>query len=407
MPAPTWVAGLFDRGDPDELAEAERRVAILKAELEAIRGGRKEASAAELRKLDRDYRDAVSKVQQLRVAARPTPSAGRMRLPMIAKRGPTMPEVAPRGVTTPRGYTARVGAPPTGGVGAVPGGALGITSRRGYATPTAGPTAAAGAGIEGLGQMLQGAGPPTGGGGVAGLIQNLLRGGGPAQQIPAAGTQTFGPSISGLPGYARDVLSGRTVPGLGGGAPVGRRAAGYTSAAGGGAGVAGEMTYEQLLALEGQMTQYQAGSLEQRRAEAQALQAYRMAQLGQGQQQMGATAAYRQQQAEHAQAQLKQAWMVAQAELAHAQNVMASQIGTSLSQQQGQMWAQGLPYALPQGTQVAPGFERGGPMQQLHRMSGAQFTPGRTGRISPQPAPSQQQMMQWVQQAMGQFGAGR
>lgn len=167
------------------------------------------------------------------------------------------------------------------------------------------------------------------------------------------------------------------------------------------------MTEEEWLAQQRQMTQYQAGSLEARGAEAQALQRYRMAQLGQGRMTMQATALYRQQQQEQQQAQLRQAWAIAQQELAHAQNVMASQIGTGLSQQQGQMWAQGLPYALPQGTQVAPGFERGGPMQQLYRMGGAQFRPGQTGRISPQPPPSFGQTMGWVNQAMGQFGAGR
>ena len=169
------------------------------------------------------------------------------------------------------------------------------------------------------------------------------------------------------------------------------------------------MTYEDYLAQQRQMTDYQKAQIDlanrQFGARGQMTQ-YQMGQLGQGQQQMRALAGWRQQQTQSAADQLKQAWMVAQQELAHAQNVMASQIGTSLSQQQGQMWAQGLPHALPQGTQVAPGFERGGPMSQLYRMSGSQFSPGRTGRISPSPPPSFGKTMGWVKQAMGQFGAG-
>lgn len=411
MPAPTWTAGLFG-GEPDDLAEAERRVAILKAELEAIRAGRKEASAAELRKLERDYEEAVTKVGELQ--RRVTPRAGRMRLPMIAKRGPTTAEAPPpRGVTTPRGYTARVGAPPTGGVGAVPGR---VTTPRGYAAPPVG----AGAGVA----MGAPSVPPTaqGGPGIVPRIsqawQNLL------QRRTALEPQTGGMGLAlqarqalGMDGGqpARRTMSPQVLAGLTGG-PQGmvdlatqrlgldrlRPTGGPTAGAGGCTFMylkpmsewtaAEKARYPQCQreynAEQRRMNEFQAGSLEARAAEASAL------------------AAWRQQQQAHDTAQLQQAWAKAQMELAHAQNVMASQIGTSLAGTQGQMWAQGLPYALPQGTQVAPGFERGGPMSQLHRMSGSQFTP-RTGRISPSPPPSQQQLMSWVESAMQQYGAGR
>lgn len=364
MPEPTWAAGLFREGGADELQDAERRVAMLKIELEAIRSGRKDASAAELRKLERDYRAAVAEVQQLRIAQAPrptvTPTPSRVGAPRPAPRPvptpggtPVPPVAAPGrppgalGGPTPRGYTARVGPPPTGGVGAAPGG---VTTPRGYAGAPAAP-----------------AGRP--------MPPGYMPGGG----APAAGL--WRPSGSAV------AASERRTRGLG----------------------AGEMTYEDYLAQQRQMSDYEKAMMDWRNrslAQEGRMTQYQMGQLGQGQTQMRATALYRQQQAEQAQAQLKQAWMIAQQELAHAQNVMASQIGTSLSQQQGQQWAQGLPYALPQGTSVAPGFERGGPVSQLYRMGGAQFTPGVTGRISPQPPPSFGKTMGWLQQAMGRFGSG-
>lgn len=137
---------------------------------------------------------------------------------------------------------------------------------------------------------------------------------------------------------------------------------------------------------------------------------YQQAQIAQGQATAGATAAWRQQQLaqdkELLKLQLQQAWQETQAKLAQAQADMAANIGIRSSELQGQMWGQGLPYALPRGTSVAPGFEHGGPAQQLYRMSGAQFTPGRTGRISPQPQPGMGQIQKWVSEAMQKYGPG-
>jgi len=132
--------------------------------------------------------------------------------------------------------------------------------------------------------------------------------------------------------------------------------------------------------------------------------------LAQQQAAESAAAAVKQQQLaqekEMLQMQLQQAWAIAQQNLAQAQKEMAASIGMQPSQLQGQMWGQALPYALPKGTSVAPGFEYGGPMQQLYKMGGSQFTPGQTGRISPYPQPSQSQIMQWVSNAMKQYGPG-
>lgn len=393
-PSTTWAAGLLDAGESgtDDLEEAQRRVAILRVELEAIRAGRKEATATELRRLERDYRDAVTKVGELQ----------RMR-----------PQALPRAPTGAiRGPITRPPAEP-GAVGAVTGGAMGVTTPRGYAAPPTmqQPTISIGQRLQNLWQ---------------GRIQ-ALPGERPIDTVFGATAAQY-PGIMGQP-PAAGLQAGIQLP-------AGMRALGeyFTPGVGAGgiaapAGTAGDYALidpffasltpeqqQQYLALKlGGMSEYQQAQIGLQQPGPmtdyeKAMMAWRMQGLAQEQSTAGATAAYRQQQlaAQQAQqqAQLQQAWAIAQQELAHAQNVMASQIGTQVGQVQSQIWAQGLPHALPQGTTVAPGFERGGPMQQLYRMGGARFTPGVTGRISPQPGPSQQDLMGWVQQAMQKYGAG-
>ena len=114
-------------------------------------------------------------------------------------------------------------------------------------------------------------------------------------------------------------------------------------------------------------------------------------------QQQAADEAYRKQ-------ALAQAWQIAQAQQAQRQKEMAAAIGQQVAQLQTQAWGQGLPYALPNtGQRTAPGFEAGGPMSVLAGISGAAYNPG-AYNIAPNPAPSANQMMDWINQAMNQYG---
>jgi hypothetical protein len=112
------------------------------------------------------------------------------------------------------------------------------------------------------------------------------------------------------------------------------------------------------------------------------------------QEQIKAQQAYQQQ-------QLAQAWALAQAQLAQQQQEMAAGIGQQVAGLQSQAWSQALPYVLPSGTQHAPGYGYGGPVNVLANIAGAAYKPQKLAVSNP---PSADQMMAWISQAMQQFG---
>lgn len=120
------------------------------------------------------------------------------------------------------------------------------------------------------------------------------------------------------------------------------------------------------------------------------------------QQQQQQWAAEMQAQQQLQQQQLQQQMALAEMERKEARNRQAQQIGLDLTGMQQQSWAQGLPYALPKGTTTPPGFEIGGPVNQLATMSGQSgYSPM---QIAPYNPPQPQQMMDLIAQAIARFG---
>jgi len=372
-PDTQWATNLFsgNGGNASDLAQARRRYELLKAELEAIRAGRKEANRAELRRLEADLAKAQEEIRTAQAA-----QVG------VAPKGPTA-----GGLTT---YGPGVGAP--GQINRAPPGA------RAAAGGTYGPSP--GGGVSPFG------GVPAGGG-----ISDVLRGlagrpgagagvmatGKPTPQTIAGALQAK-PQIGGFAGWIENLFGGGQPSSMGVQPPQGNVPGAML---GGNLGTASKTTGARLTWRDKPMDQWTTNDFlayeDYQRQQANRMTEYQQASLAQQQAQAAAQQA-------HQQAQLQQAWAIAQQELAHAQNVMAASIGTQSAQIQSQSWAQGLPHELPRGTTVAPGFERGGPASQLYRMSGSQFNPGTTGKIAPSPAPSMSDIMGWVQQAMGKYG---
>jgi hypothetical protein len=89
-------------------------------------------------------------------------------------------------------------------------------------------------------------------------------------------------------------------------------------------------------------------------------------------------------------------------QLAQQRRLAAQQLGAEIAAQRQQGWAQGLPYELPIGTTTPPGFEYGGPAAAFAQYAG--LSGYRPPRINASPAPSADQIMAWVRQAIEQFG---
>jgi len=102
-------------------------------------------------------------------------------------------------------------------------------------------------------------------------------------------------------------------------------------------------------------------------------------------------------------AQLAQERQLAEAQLAARRREMAANIGQSVAQLRQQGWQTGLPWSLPKGSMFAPGFSPGGPLSQLYAMSGSTYNPQEYFLAKNNP-PSSDQIMNWVNEAMGRFG---
>jgi len=99
--------------------------------------------------------------------------------------------------------------------------------------------------------------------------------------------------------------------------------------------------------------------------------------------------------------ELAQRMQIAQMEAELERQQMAAQVGQTVAQLASQNWAAGMPYALPRGTQYAPGFASGGPVHHLAQMSGrSQFTPF---RIAPNNPPSSGELMSIINRAIAGF----
>ncbi len=140
--------------------------------------------------------------------------------------------------------------------------------------------------------------------------------------------------------------------------------------------------------------------------------AYRKAMLGETALSREALATYRGQTLGQNWAQMAQARALEEAQIAAAnerarlqqqqrQREMAAQVGQAIAAMQAEVWRQGMPFTLPQGTTYAPGFERGGPVSGLYAMGGSQYTPTPMAVTNP---PTAQEMERWVQDAMRRFG---
>jgi len=99
--------------------------------------------------------------------------------------------------------------------------------------------------------------------------------------------------------------------------------------------------------------------------------------------------------------QLAQQMQIANLQQQQAQRGMAAQMGQTIAGLQSQNWATALPYKLPTGTQYAPGFGPGGAASQLARMTGTRYTPQ---RLAPAPEPTVEEMEDWLESAIAQFG---
>lgn len=128
---------------------------------------------------------------------------------------------------------------------------------------------------------------------------------------------------------------------------------------------------------------------------------WRQAQLGQGYAQMAQTGAYQQQGIEQQWAQMEMQRQQAAAALAQRKQEMGASIGQGIAGMQSQQWAQGRPWALPSGTQFAPGMGPGGPVSEMARRSGVSYTPPSLAKAPP---PSSKQMEDWINAAIAKFG---
>lgn len=86
--------------------------------------------------------------------------------------------------------------------------------------------------------------------------------------------------------------------------------------------------------------------------------------------------------------------------LAQRRKEMAAGIGEMVAQLVSQNWATGLPWALPEGTRYAPGFEVGGPVDALYGMAGLAYSPTPLAKYNP---PSSDRLMGYVADAIGRF----
>jgi len=86
--------------------------------------------------------------------------------------------------------------------------------------------------------------------------------------------------------------------------------------------------------------------------------------------------------------------------LAQRRKEMAAAIGETVAQLASQNWATGMPWALPEGTRYAPGFETGGPVSALYGMAGLGYTPTPLAEYNP---PSSERLMQYVAEALGRY----
>lgn len=112
----------------------------------------------------------------------------------------------------------------------------------------------------------------------------------------------------------------------------------------------------------------------------------------------------------HAQAQLaaQQAWQAAQAEMerqrvAQQRREMAARIGQMVAEQAVTQWGKAMPWRLPAGTSFAPGMGPGGPAARMAQLGGTYYSP-QEGRVTPTPVISEEQMNQWMEQAMSRYG---
>jgi len=177
-----------------------------------------------------------------------------------------------------------------------------------------------------------------------------------------------------------------------------------------------DLTRAQIDAIRSDM-EMTASEQKQQQAQFEAELAQRAAYYGQLQQQFEAEMAWQQQQAtmqqQAQQQQLAQQMAMFQQEqelqrqLAEQQRQqrmreLGASIGQHLNAMESQNWAQGLPYALPIGTETPPGFEMGGPVNMLWSMAGApSYSPM---QIGPSPAPGMGQMREVIQRAIERFG---
>ena len=160
------------------------------------------------------------------------------------------------------------------------------------------------------------------------------------------------------------------------------------------------------------MSQYQEAMLGGSAADRAATAAYRAATLGETGLSREALAKYRGQTLGQTWAQMAQARALEEAQIAAAnerarlqqeqrQREMAAQVGQAIAAMQAEVWRQGMPFTLPQGTTYAPGFERGGPVAGLYAMGGSQYTPTPLAVTNP---PTAAEMERWVQSALKRFG---
>lgn len=160
------------------------------------------------------------------------------------------------------------------------------------------------------------------------------------------------------------------------------------------------------------MSPYQREMLGGSAADRAATAAWRTAQLGETALSREELGKYREQTLGQNWAQMAQARALEEAQIAAAnerarlqqeqrQREMAAQVGQAIAAMQAEVWRQGMPFTLPQGTTYAPGFERGGPVSGLYAMGGSQYTPTPLAVTNP---PSAEEMETWVRSAMQRFG---
>ena len=89
--------------------------------------------------------------------------------------------------------------------------------------------------------------------------------------------------------------------------------------------------------------------------------------------------------------------------VAQQRREMAARIGQMVAQQAVEQWGKATPWRLPKGTSFAPGMGPGGPAARMAQLGGTYYSPSE-GRVTPSPVISEEQMNQWMEQAMSRYG---